>query len=876
MIINYANGFQETRSERLERILPVLACTRCQGPLETQGATLHCQRCGADHPIKGGVPVLLPIGVQDGGAMGLSEQDRVSRHPYSVRAEEIIADTAPGWVLDLGAGGKLDRRQNVVQIDIFRYPAVDVVGSADCLPFLDNSFDAVISQAVFEHLQYPEWAVSEIRRVLKPGGIAKVDTAFLQPEHGYPHHFYNATETGLLHWFRDFDIQWSGVEPFQHPKWALHWFLGVYLDYIGVAEADVLRKLTVGNLLDTLQRHSTQETTDADLLVTNALDALPNHFLRVLAAGVSVQAINPPKHEMPWDAQKIHLPSSLDREREMAQLRAEKSVLNFKAQALQESLKLSQDKAEYLSQFYPSACNLAQFAAAWADPMHLRQIDRLSRSADVEDETQPFAKIIVCPTAISPLLDTFFSLINQSYGGWTLLLVLDADVAIGVGKAAQALCRLDQRVVILTVGDSASMSDIADSPVHPCEYWMRLPEGATLASNALREIVTVARNLPGTFRIGFDFDRTAPGAAAPLRCYAQLGSDMENAQTGCLIASPCFTRSVHSKLADSMHERDKSDAHIPQSLVHLEPFYRDGGEAERAGLFYLLEQYREVSAELQQMNVESPTAARELRQLNIDVANYLAQFYFDSNPVKVMTLKEVGPFRLLRQLLGRWVRGNVPVGTLSAILQWKSRPDSRLLEQVASSEAQPFVSLVIEPENAIALIGTFFSLVHQSYSGWELIVIETIEQSPAIRRAISDFSKLDKRVVVSRGLGATDDRWRQAQKLARGKYSLKLIDGITLAFNAIEQVVTLLKAAPGTHYVVCDFDCVTQAERLPMRCYNFTDPSNSWQFVGQVQFTGTFVRTSASEPGSNSARTFSNTAHIPLCLFHQLRPVVGH
>lgn len=48
------------------------------------------------------------------------------------------------------------------------------VGSLNELPFENASFDAVFSHNVLEHLEKPEVALSEIYRVLKPGGVIGV------------------------------------------------------------------------------------------------------------------------------------------------------------------------------------------------------------------------------------------------------------------------------------------------------------------------------------------------------------------------------------------------------------------------------------------------------------------------------------------------------------------------------------------------------------------------------------------------------------------------------------------------------------------------------------------------------------------------------
>ena len=50
-----------------------------------------------------------------------------------------------------------------------------VVGSATALPFADDSFDMVCSFKVLAHIEEIERAMSEVHRVLRPGGVAALE-----------------------------------------------------------------------------------------------------------------------------------------------------------------------------------------------------------------------------------------------------------------------------------------------------------------------------------------------------------------------------------------------------------------------------------------------------------------------------------------------------------------------------------------------------------------------------------------------------------------------------------------------------------------------------------------------------------------------------
>jgi ubiquinone/menaquinone biosynthesis C-methylase UbiE len=65
-------------------------------------------------------------------------------------------------------------REGVQRLALF--PAIEVFISHDpiTLPFQDNSFDAVLSCGVLEHVQDPDASLEELKRVLVPGGTLYV------------------------------------------------------------------------------------------------------------------------------------------------------------------------------------------------------------------------------------------------------------------------------------------------------------------------------------------------------------------------------------------------------------------------------------------------------------------------------------------------------------------------------------------------------------------------------------------------------------------------------------------------------------------------------------------------------------------------------
>jgi SAM-dependent methyltransferase len=183
-------------------------------------------------------------------AFNFEETDKVSSFFYDRTPLDIINGLPDGLILDCGAGYRPVYYENVVNFEITPYPTTDVLGFAEDLPFGDNSFDAVFSFAVLEHVKYPFRAADEMKRVLKPGGKLAVSGAFLQPLHGYPHHYFNMSSLGLKTLFEDgIHIEEQFYNASTGAIGSLTWLLQHWARNLPPKEKKKFMKMKVGSLL---------------------------------------------------------------------------------------------------------------------------------------------------------------------------------------------------------------------------------------------------------------------------------------------------------------------------------------------------------------------------------------------------------------------------------------------------------------------------------------------------------------------------------------------------------------------------------------------------------------------------------------------------
>ena len=231
-----------------QKLMSVLVCPTCHSPIEMKQPA--CERCARPVEWMGEVPSFL--GPQPSP---LARGEPVSRH---AALENIVPDyfdiTPDGLFLDAGAGWPPQGRGEVIQLEIERFPSTNVVADGAQLPFRDQTFDGIISHAVMEHVKDPFGYAAELMRVLKPGARFICHSAFLQPVHAYPHHYFNTTLEGLKVLFKGARIVEAGVASFQRPWLALEWILRSYCHgFTDEAEREQFKQMKIGDLLGDME-----------------------------------------------------------------------------------------------------------------------------------------------------------------------------------------------------------------------------------------------------------------------------------------------------------------------------------------------------------------------------------------------------------------------------------------------------------------------------------------------------------------------------------------------------------------------------------------------------------------------------------------------
>ncbi|WP_157994441.1 class I SAM-dependent methyltransferase [Peristeroidobacter agariperforans] len=135
----------------------------------------------------------------------------------------------PRTVVDFGCGAITGERElaevfpqaTYVGVDVAQSPEVErggqplpsrfVVYDGSRLPFRSDSAQLVFSRQVLEHVPQPELALSEIHRVLEPGGLFVGSTSHLEAFHSYS--YWNFTPYGMVQLGRRFQLEPMLIAP---------------------------------------------------------------------------------------------------------------------------------------------------------------------------------------------------------------------------------------------------------------------------------------------------------------------------------------------------------------------------------------------------------------------------------------------------------------------------------------------------------------------------------------------------------------------------------------------------------------------------------------------------------------------------------------
>lgn len=240
-----------------------LCCPVCKSKLTFMDEKFDCtnSQCKTTFPVVDGIPILIN---EHSSIFSFSDflkkKDTTFDFQSQSKVKQFIANLIPDIHANVKGKKNYQRFLEVVikknekpkilviggsivgdgMEDILSIPSIELIGSdvsfgpctslvcdAHDIPFEDNSFDAVIVQAVLEHVVDPNRCVEEIHRVLKENGVVYAETPFMQQVHMGRYDFTRFTHLGHRRLFRKFEEISSGpvCGPGMALAWSYHYFI---------------------------------------------------------------------------------------------------------------------------------------------------------------------------------------------------------------------------------------------------------------------------------------------------------------------------------------------------------------------------------------------------------------------------------------------------------------------------------------------------------------------------------------------------------------------------------------------------------------------------------------------------------------------------
>jgi SAM-dependent methyltransferase len=134
--------------------------------------------------------------------------DQLLRIVMNRETERLVAGLDPAARRTLEISGQCWNRPGLFKTYVSKdFPEYDV-----CERALDERFDLIIAEQVFEHLLWPYRAARHVHQMLAPGGAFLITTPFMVRIHEHPIDCSRWTELGLKHFLAECGFPLDTIE----------------------------------------------------------------------------------------------------------------------------------------------------------------------------------------------------------------------------------------------------------------------------------------------------------------------------------------------------------------------------------------------------------------------------------------------------------------------------------------------------------------------------------------------------------------------------------------------------------------------------------------------------------------------------------------